>query len=259
MTVPAAGRGAAGDRVTWVGHATTLIELGGVRLLTDPVLRDRVLHIRRHGPSPPPQVAERIDAVLVSHLHPDHLDPPTLRGLGGDVPLIVPRGGGRTLARRGFRRVVEVSPGEETTVGDVRVVATRAVHDGRRYPIGRRVEALGYELRDRRAVYFAGDTDLFDEMEEMAGRIDVALLPVGGWGPRLRGRHLDCNSAAEAAAMIRPRVAVPIHWGSLLRIGLARARPELLSEPGREFAAQLARLAPEVDSRVLEPGESLSL
>jgi L-ascorbate metabolism protein UlaG (beta-lactamase superfamily) len=77
-----------------------LVEVGGVRLLTDPVLRDRLLHLRRHAPSPAREVVERIDAVLISHLHGDHLDLPSLRSVGGDPQLIVPRGAGAWLAGR---------------------------------------------------------------------------------------------------------------------------------------------------------------
>lgn len=255
------GGGGVSDGLTYVGHATVLVRLAGARILTDPVLRPRILgFIRRHAPSPGADVAAEIDAVLISHLHPDHLDHPSLREIGRDVPVVVPTGGGRALRWRGFREVIELEPGEATRVGPVTVRATRAVHDGRRYKIGRRVEALGYELQtaDRR-IYFAGDTDLFPEMRDLAGGLDVALLPISGWGPEMRRGHLDPRQAAQAAAILAPRIAVPIHWGTLLRAGLARRRPELLSEPPREFAAHVAKLAPGVEARPLDPGESLTL
>jgi L-ascorbate metabolism protein UlaG (beta-lactamase superfamily) len=238
-----------------------LIELAGARLLSDPMLRSRLLLvIRRHGPMPAEEVGVDLDAVLISHLHPDHLDFPSLRRLGRDSRVIVPAGGGRALARRGFRDVVELEPGEATRTGAVEVRATLAAHEGRRYKIGPHVEALGYELRggDRR-VYFAGDTDLFPGMRELAGGLDLALLPVAGWGPRMPSGHLDPRRAAEAAAILRPRIAVPIHWGTLLRLDLARRLPGLLSDPPLEFVAQLAELAPEVQARVLDPGGSLEL
>jgi L-ascorbate metabolism protein UlaG (beta-lactamase superfamily) len=172
----------------------------------------------------------------------------------------VPAGGGRLVARRGFRDVTELAEGERLTVGAVDVSATRAVHDGRRLKVGPRVAALGYELASQqRRVYFAGDTDLFHGMDELAGGLDVALLPIGGWGPSVGRGHLDARKAAEAAAMLRPRLAIPIHWGTFLRLGLGRRAEELLREPPRRFAAQLAERAPEVDAAVLEPGESLSL
>ncbi|MGH2950696.1 MAG: MBL fold metallo-hydrolase, partial [Solirubrobacterales bacterium] len=148
-----------------------------------------------------------------------------------------------------------------TRLGEVDVVATPAAHRGRRYPIGRRIPALGFDLRaGGRRLYFAGDTALFDGMRELAGRLDVALLPIAGWGDTVGlSHHLDPTTAAKAAAMLRPRIVVPIHWGTLLRAGLARRRPDLLSDPPREFVARAAELAPEVEVRVLAPGESLEL
>jgi L-ascorbate metabolism protein UlaG (beta-lactamase superfamily) len=250
-----------GDRITYVGHATVLVEIAGVRLLTDPVLRSRLLHIRRAAAPPASEVSVNLDAVLISHQHPDHLDFPSLRMIGGDVRVIAPAGSRRLLRRRGVRRVTELVPGDATEVGGVEVRAVRAAHDGRRYPIGRGVEALGLDLRaPGRRAFFAGDTELFPELAELAGGLDVALLPIAGWGPRVGGRgHLDARSAAEAAAILQPRFAVPIHWGTLLRIGLNRRHPELLSDPRREFEAQMAKLAPEVEAAVLAPGESLQL
>lgn len=245
------------DSVTYVGHATVRLELDGTTLLTDPLLRGRFLHVLRHAAEPAPGTLSDVDGVLVSHLHPDHLDFASMRALSRETELVVPAGGGRMLRRRGFSRVTELRPGETTRVGSVEVLATPAAHDGRRYPLGPRVEALGFDLRAPASrVYFAGDTDLFEEMSELAGGVDLALLPIGGWGPRLRAGHLDPRGAAEAAALIRPRIVVPIHWGTYLRAGLDSGR---LGDPPRELVAQLADLAPAVQARVLAPGESLTL
>jgi L-ascorbate metabolism protein UlaG (beta-lactamase superfamily) len=244
-------------RITYVGHATILIELGGLRLITDPLLRERFMHIPRHREVPESSVAHDIDAVLISHLHADHLDPPSLRMIGTEVGLIVPDGGGPTVRRRGFRGVTELAPGASTTVGALTVTATPATHDARRWKLGRRLPALGYVVEGAGSrVYFAGDTDLFDEMEELAG-VDVALLPIAGWGPRLSRGHLDPERAAEAAAIIRPRIVVPIHWGTFLSRGLLRKFPDALTAAPREFAELLPGRAPGVDLRVLDPGESL--
>jgi L-ascorbate metabolism protein UlaG (beta-lactamase superfamily) len=256
-----ASASAAGDRITYAGHATTLLELGGLRLLTDPVLRVRMLRvIHRHPPVPSPRLVERIDAVLISHLHHDHLDFRSLKRVEGHPRVIVPAGAGRTLRRRGYREAIELGVGQAARIGAAEVVATRAAHEGRRYKIGPRVEASGYVIRaGGRRVYFAGDTDLFDEMGELAGSIDVALLPIAGWGPRLGKGHMNPRTAADAAALIRPRVVIPIHWGTLVRNDMRDQAEEFLAAPAREFAAAVAELAPAVEAVVLEPGESFEL
>ncbi len=97
------------DRIAFVGHATVLIELDGVRLLTDPLLRDRVAHLRRQTPPVDRELTAGVDAVLISHLHRDHLDLASLRLLGRDTPLLAPAGAGAWLGRRGFTRVSEVA------------------------------------------------------------------------------------------------------------------------------------------------------
>jgi L-ascorbate metabolism protein UlaG (beta-lactamase superfamily) len=247
------------ERLTYVGHATALVELDGARLLTDPVLRGRVGPLRRHGAPPAPGLTRGLDAVLISHLHHDHADLPSLRRIGRDVPLLVSPGAGELLVRRGFAAVSELAPGQSVRVGAVTVTATEAWHPGGgRFE--RRSEAVGFLLSGgRRRVYFAGDTDLFDGMEALAGELDLALLPIWGWGPTLGAGHLDPERAARAAALLSPRIAVPIHWGTLYPLGLARLRPEPLRAPPREFAARARELAPQVEVRVLAPGEATSL
>jgi L-ascorbate metabolism protein UlaG (beta-lactamase superfamily) len=244
--------------VTWVGHATVLLELDGARVLTDPVLRDRLGALVRIAPPVGSGAAERIDAALLSHLHADHADIPSLRRLGRSARVIVPRGAGRWLARRGVGNVVEARVGEEHAVGPVLVRATPAAHDARRWPIGVRADPVGYVVRGSRSVYFAGDTDLFTGMRDLAGSIDVALLPVAGWGRSLGPGHLDPARAAEAVALIRPRVAVPIHWGTLAPVWPLQ-RPDDQHAAPREFAALTARLSPEVEVRVLAPGERIEV
>lgn len=239
--------------IHYVGHATTLIELDGVRLLTDPLLRRRVGHLQRLVPLgealPPP------DAVLLSHLHGDHLDLPSLRRLGQRVRLLVPRGGGGLLRRQGFLQVFELSEGESTDVGGLEIEAVTAVHDGRRYPFGKEIAALGYAVTGSRTVYFAGDTDYFEGMSKLAG-LDAALLPIAGWGARLGPGHLDPVRAADALRLLRPRLAIPIHWGTYApwHWRLSGHQPPH-EDPAAEFAAAAALVAPDVDVRILRPGE----
>ncbi|MDQ3871147.1 MAG: MBL fold metallo-hydrolase [Chloroflexota bacterium] len=241
-------------RLTYVGHSTVLLELDGARLLTDPVLRDRVGPLRRQAPTVPPAVYRDVDAVLISHLHWDHLDLPSLRLLRASTPLIVPRGAAGALRRRGFAAVEELAVGEWAAVKHVRVQATPANHGGMGNPIAPGAAALGFVVSGSHSIYFAGDTDLFEGMADLAETLDAALLPVWGWGPVLGPGHLDPARAATALRLLRPRVALPIHWGTLSPIGVARIGGRWLSEPPRAFARHAATVAPHVEVRVLTPG-----
>jgi L-ascorbate metabolism protein UlaG (beta-lactamase superfamily) len=243
-----------------MGHSTVLVELDGVAVLTDPVLRGRVAHLRRRGPPADPEVAALADVVLISHVHQDHLDLPSLRLLGADVHVAVPRGAGSWLRARGFTRVTELAVGETLHVGVVAVTAVHADHEGSRRPFGPRAPSLGYVLHRGRAVYFAGDTGLFDEMSGLAPNLDVALVPVAGWGRRLGPGHMNARDAARAVALLRARVAVPIHWGTLSPIAAsARGRGlPWMNAPG-EFTQWVARLAPETEVRILQPGQQTPL
>ncbi len=245
--------------MTYVGHATVLLALDGVRLLTDPLLRTRVAHLRRRVPLDA-RVLRGIDAVLVSHAHYDHLDLPSLERLGRSLTIVAPRGLGRLLRRRRFERVLEIDVGESASLGALRVTATHADHGGERRPLGARGPALGYVVEGSRRVYFAGDTDLFEEMSSLAGGLDVALVPISGWGRKLGRGHLDPERAAHALALLHPRIAIPIHWGTYSPIHRGvRRDPSLLDRPTAEFVAAAAAVAPGVDIRVLAPGESLEL
>jgi len=240
--------------VSWLGHATSLIELDGVRLITDPVLRRRVGPLRRTAPDAP--LVGAVDAVLLSHLHADHADVASLRAIDGAPTVIGPRGAARWLARKGFAHSRELAIGERCTVGAVTVEATDARHDGQRWRFGHHADSVGFLIAGTQAVYFAGDTDLFSAMGELAGRVDIALLPVAGWGPTVGAGHLDAERAARAAALIEPRVAIPIHWGTLALPSASRAAD---GAPARDFAARAAELAPDVEVRVLAVGERTQL
>jgi len=245
-------------RVAYVGHATVQLELDGVLLVTDPLLRSRVGHLRRVAPPARLDSVRAVDAVLVSHPHHDHLDVPSLRLLPLSAVAVVPRGAGRLVRR--FDRVVELEAGDEIGLGSIVVRALHAHHQGGRTPFPARGPALSYAILGSRRTYFAGDTGLFASMEGLVPDLDLALLPVWGWGSRLGPGHLSPRSAAEALRMLRPRIAVPIHWGTFRALHRARAvGPADLEAPARAFAEAAAELTPQVEVRILRPGDRTRL
>lgn len=243
--------------VTFVGHSTVLIEMDGVRILTDPVLRHRIGHLYRVGADPDLSGLGKIDLVLISHAHWDHLDPVSLRQLGRDTPMIVPEGAGRILTAKGFSQVEELAIGASTKIGPVRITATDANHRGRRPPFGPTAETVGFLIEGSARLYFAGDTDLFAGMEDFGPGLGLALLPVWGYGPNLGPGHLDPQRAAEALTILRPQLAIPIHWGTLAPYGLHLIKPGYLREPPKLFASTAKELAPDVTVRILDPGQRL--
>jgi L-ascorbate metabolism protein UlaG (beta-lactamase superfamily) len=203
-----------------------------------------------------------VDVVLVSHLHLDHLDLPSLRRVPATATVVVPDGAGSWLRRAGRERVLELAVGEFVDLGGVRLSAVPARHGGFRPPRGPRAEAIGYLLEGRQSVYFAGDTGLFDAMHQLApDGLDVALLPVSGWGLTLPlATHLDPAAAARAARLLGARVAVPIHWGTYRPAGLHhRALRGDRHRPPRELVRIAAEVVPGAVVRALDIGESMGL
>jgi L-ascorbate metabolism protein UlaG (beta-lactamase superfamily) len=191
--------------------------------------------------------------------------------LGRHVRLVVPRGAGAWLRRRGFQHVTELAAGDTLSDGDLRITGVRAEHSGHRWgprsTHGPDTDALGHLIEGGGScVYVSGDTALHDSMPLLGERaVDVALLPVWGWGPTLGPGHLDPIEAAEAVSLIRPKVAVPVHWGTLTLAGIGPRSPlggrmrRLLVEPPRRFAAEVARRALATTVLVTEPGAPVAL
>jgi L-ascorbate metabolism protein UlaG (beta-lactamase superfamily) len=156
--------------------------------------------------------------------------------------------------------VLELAVGSEARLGSLHVEVTPALHDGNRFRL--HAEAVGYLVRGSRTVYFAGDTAEFPEMAELAevaGGLDVAILPVSGWGLNLGPGHMDALAAAHAVAVLRPRLAIPVHWGTL-RIPVAwRLRRKHLLNAAVRFAALTAQLAPSTTVAVPVPGVPIAL
>jgi L-ascorbate metabolism protein UlaG (beta-lactamase superfamily) len=246
--------------LTWWGHSTSTWVDAGTTVLFDPVLTARVGHLRRvRGPVPPPQAAHA-DLILISHLHADHTHLPSLRLIPTSAVLIAPAGSRRLLmpiAARGLE-LREVEPGDLVELGGLQISVLAADHDGRRHPASpHRGPALGYLVEGSRRCWYPGDTGPHLSFDEVAN-VEIALMPVGGWGPTLSQGHLDAQQAADVVRRTHPDGVVPVHWGTWWPIGLPQ-RPELIDLPAEAFAEHAARVAPTTSIHLLRHGQSVKL
>lgn len=208
-------------------------------------------------------LAERSpQVVLISHLHYDHADLASLRTLPRETLVVAPRGSGLYLARGTGLEVCEVQAGDRLRVVDVEITAVPAAHGGLSVPRPA-TDSLGFALRNHLSVYFAGDTGLFEEMHDVGREfdLDLALLPVWGYSRHVGAGHLTPKTAAEALLRLKPRVAVPIHWGAMRLPGPHAIWKSVsyLTRPPQTFAEHASLLSPDTDVRILQPGESTTL
>ncbi|GAA2491590.1 MBL fold metallo-hydrolase [Streptomyces thermolineatus] len=222
--LPPAGTGTV--CLTWAGHASWVVRIGGLTVLTDPVWSRRILGTpERVTPVGVPwKELPPVDAVVISHNHYDHLDAPTLRRLPRETALFVPAGLARWCRRRGFTRVTELDWWEAAELGGVRFDFVPSHHWSRR-TLTDTCRSLwgGWVLTDRdgRRIHFAGDTGYghwFAEIGRRLPGVDVTLMPIGAYAPRglLRTVHTDPEEAVRAAADLGARRMAPMHWGTFL-------------------------------------------
>lgn len=234
--------------MTWYGHATAVADFGQARVLFDPFFRSRA---RRAG---------RVDAVLVTHSHVDHLNRWSLKAIDRDTHLVVPRGAKHVVDDLGFRQVTEVSAGDALEVNGLTISAVETRHDQGRWRKGDSPDVLGYVVAGAgAAVHHAGDVDFSDHavFDDIGKRhsIDVTMLPIGGMMPLKwyqsrrhlldQGIHIDPDCAVDIFERLGAKQLVPVHWGTLnFRFGSPKAPrhrlEQLISERGLQGVRILA-------------------
>jgi L-ascorbate metabolism protein UlaG (beta-lactamase superfamily) len=254
-------------KVTYIGHATLLLELGGATILTDPNFDPRLGRIlpRVAPPGIALEALPKLDALLLTHAHADHLSFDSLERLPRTVPLYAPPMVAKWLRRLGFDNAVDIAPGDSVRICDVTVTAAAATHRGNRYGYDRwRADANMYLLDAGETIFFAGDTALVEDTHGLVERtlwsqgreLDLALLPIGWapwWKPGFRKGHLTHEDALTLFERLRARVLVPYHWGTFRHV-TATAHDAI-----RRLRARLIDHHLSAAVRIIEPGESLEL
>ncbi len=249
-----------GVALVWLGHATCRLELDGVVLLTDPILGRWVGPLVRQGPAPAAESFSDADIVLISHPHHDHLDLASLRRLPPRVQVVAAPGTAGLVHTAGLQNVTELPVGESINVGPLTITAVAARHPGGRWRSDIAATAVGYLIQGSASVYFAGDTGMFPGLAELRGEVDLALVPIGGWGITLGPQHLDAAGAAQACALIRPRSAVPVHFGTFAIPGTRSAlKPFWRRQDPGLFIREVALRSPETQPLTPAPGRRLIL
>lgn len=253
-------------KITYIGHATLLLEIGGARVLTDPNFDPHLGRLlpRVSAPGIALDALPALDAILLTHAHADHLSFDSLDRLPRDIPLYAPPAVARWLRGKGYGHVQPLGPTEQTAIGNVRIHAARATHQGNRYGIDRWRSAANMYLAEthEESLFFAGDTALMPDTHGLveqvlwaAGRtLDVALLPIGyapSWKPGFRRGHLTHDDALTLFETLRARALIPYHWGTFRHVtasahdAINRLRAALPAHGARERV------------HIIEPGESM--
>jgi L-ascorbate metabolism protein UlaG (beta-lactamase superfamily) len=254
---------ASGMRVTWLGHATTIVEIEGHTLLLDPVWSERVSPVQFFGPKrfhPPPLPLDELpplDAIIISHNHYDHLDRTVIRAIGRmGVPFVTALGVGAHLEKFGVLpgHITELDWNQSTVVGDLKVTATPARHfSGRGIFDGDRTLWASWVIAGpQQRIFFTGDTGYFDEIAHIGrdhGPFGMTLIKIGAYGDTWPDIHLTPEDAVRLHEAVRGELMLPIHWGTFnLAFHAWNEPPERLLAAARAAGVKLV---------VPRPGEQI--
>jgi len=245
----------------FLGHATFAINLDGQTILTDPVLTPTVTFLKRHSPPVNPNWYKSPNLLLISHGHLDHFHPPSLKKLNRHLPCFVAPGLKKRLLKLKFTQVVELPVGATYRYKTLTIKAVYANHQASFLPGTKPVsDCIGFLIKGSQTIYFPGDTDFYPQMKALAkAKIDLCLIPIWGWAIDGHGLHLNPRKAAQALTLIKPKVAIPYHWGTFLPIAFKIFFKKHLIRPVDLFATHAQQLAPEVKVFIVPPGHHLSL
>lgn len=253
-------------KITYIGHATLLLEIAGVRLLTDPNFDNHLGRLlpRVTAPGIALDALPRLNAILLTHAHADHLSFDSLERLPRDIPLYAPPAVARWLRQKGHAHVEPLAPGEQVVVEEVRIHADHAAHQGNRYGFDKWRSAANMYLAESSAesLFFAGDTALTVQTHGLVERVlweagrslDVALLPIGyapAWKPGFRRGHLTHDDALTLFATLRARALIPYHWGTFRHV------TSTAHDAINRLRATLTDHAASDRVHIIEPGESM--
>jgi len=240
--------------ITWIGHASFLIQTPEHSILIDPNWAKWLKVIKRLK-EPGLEIHElpAIDLVLVSHAHFDHLDKRSLRAVASNQPIVVPEHVGDLVHNLGFDRVHELKRWESMELGSLRITLTPAHHWGARVLHDRHRGFGGFLIEyEGRTIFHCGDSAWFDGFEEIGarGKIDIALLPIGAYdAPTGRDVHMNPEEALKAFVALKAGVMIPMHYGTF-RLGF-----EPMEEPPDRLLGHARALGIDHRIRLLKEGE----